>query len=64
VLTGSPIPEGTKVALRIMRGGITLAAFGKVVYSKPNAGMGIAFTEMEPSGQVILEKWIASLRTK
>ena len=64
VIMGSPFTEGTKVSLRIIRGGTTFAAYGKVVYSKPKYGMGIAFTEMEPSGQAILEKWIASLRTK
>ena len=64
VITGSPFPEGTKVSLRITHGGTTLAAFGKVVYSKPNSGMGIAFTEVEPSGQAILEKWIVGLRTE
>ena len=61
VIMGSPFPEGTKVSLRIIRGGTTFAAYGNVVYSKPTYGMGIAFTEMEPSGQAILEKWIASL---
>ena len=64
VITGNPFPEGTKVSLRIMRGGTTFAAFGKVVYSKPNYRMGIAFAKTEPSSQAILEKWIASLRTK
>lgn len=32
--------------------------------SKQNCGMGIAFVETEPASQAILEKWIASLRTK
>ena len=60
----SPFPEGTKVSLRIMHGGTSLTALGKLVYSKPNAGMGIAFTKIEPSSQAILEKWIASLRNE
>jgi PilZ domain len=64
VCTTEPFPEGTKVSLRILHGGASLAAFGKVVYSKPNSGMGIAFTEIEPSSQAILEKWLASLRTE
>ena len=42
-ITGIPIPEGTKVSLRITRGGTTFAAFGKVVYSKPKYGMGVEF---------------------
>lgn len=64
VSTTSPFPEGTKVSLRIAHGGASLAALGKVVYSTPNSGMGIAFTTIEPSSQATLEKWIASLRTE
>lgn len=64
VLTANPFAEETKVSLRIMRGGTTFTAFGKVVSSRPQYGMGIAFVEMEPASQAILEKWIASLRTK
>ena len=64
VLTGIPFPRGTKVSLRITRGGGTFAAYGKVIYSRPEYGMGIVFTEMEASSQSILEKWIASLRAK
>ena len=64
VYTPGPFPEGTKVSLRVSHGGASFAAFGKVVHSKPNSGMGIAFTEVEPSGQAILEKWMASLRTE
>ncbi len=64
VYTSGAFPEGTKVSLRILHGGASFAAFGKVVYSKPNSGMGIAFTEIEPPSQAILEKWLASLRTE
>ncbi len=64
VYTVDPFPVGTKVSLRILHGGASFAAFGKVVYSKANSGMGITFTEIEPSGQAILEKWLASLRTE
>lgn len=64
VLTANPFAEETKVSLRIMRGGSTFTAVGKVVSSKPQYGMGIAFVDMEPACLAILEKWIASLRTK
>lgn len=63
VIAGSPFPEGTNVSLRIQRGGTTFAASGKVVYSKPKYGMGIAFTKIEPGSEATLEKWIASLRS-
>ena len=64
VSTTSPFPEGTKVSLKITHISTSLNALGKAVYSKPNSGMGIAFTKIEPSGQAILEKWIASLRAE
>ena len=62
VHTTDPFPVGTKVSLRITHGGTNLAALGKVVHSKPNSGMGVAFTAIEPPSQAILEKWLASLR--
>jgi len=64
VITGSPFPEGARVSLKIMRGVTTFSGYGKVVYSRPKYGMGILFTEMEQSGQAILEKWIAGLKTQ
>ena len=63
VYTTDPIPEGTKVSMRISDGGASLAAFGKVVYCKSKSGMGVAFTAIEPPSQAILEKWLASLRS-
>ena len=62
VYTTGPFPVGTKVSLKITHGGTSLAALGKVVHSKPNSGMGVAFTAIEPPSQAILEKWLASLR--
>ncbi len=62
VHTTDPFPVGTKVSLRITHGGTSLAALGKVVHSKPNSGMGVAFTAIEPPSQAILEKWLATLR--
>jgi PilZ domain-containing protein len=64
VYTTDAFPLGTKVSLRILHGGASFASFGMVVYSKPDSGMGIAFTQIESSAQVILEKWLAGLRTE
>lgn len=60
----NPFPVGTKVTLRIMHDGASFSAFGKVVYFRPNTGMGLAFSKVEPTHQTILEKWIANLRAK
>jgi len=64
VSTTSPFPEGTKVTLRITHDGASFEAWGKVLYLKPNSGMGVAFANIEPTCQTILEKWLASLRAK
>jgi len=42
VETISPFEEGTKVRLRNLRHGVNFFAHGKVAYSRPEAGMGIA----------------------
>ena len=41
--TPTPLLEGTKVRLRISHRGTNFVAIGKVAYSRPNSGMGIAF---------------------
>lgn len=37
-------------------------ALGRVSYATPEGGMGIAFTQIEPNDQLILEKWVDELR--
>jgi hypothetical protein len=62
VETVTPFPEGTKVRLRISHGGMNLVALGRVAYSRPNSGMGIAFTTIETKSQEVLDMWLAYLR--
>jgi hypothetical protein len=62
VETTTPFLEGTKVRLRISHHGANFFAHGNVAYSRPDAGMGIAFTLVEPSALSILEDWLAELR--
>lgn len=62
VETVTPFPEGTKVRLRISHAGANLIAIGKVAYSRPGSGMGIAFISIEPSSLPILDQWLANLR--
>jgi len=64
VRTTNPFPVGTKIRLRITHEGASFSAFGKVVYFRPNTGMGLSFSKVEPTDQTILEKWIANLRKK
>jgi len=48
--------------IRIVHAGANFAALGKVAYSLPNVGMGIAFTEIDPHYQLVLGKRTGQLR--
>jgi PilZ domain len=62
VETVTPFPEGTEVRLKISHARVTFSAIGRVAYSRPNSGMGIAFITIEPKSQEILDLWLANLR--
>jgi len=62
VYASKPFLSGTKISLRITHKGESFAAFGKVAYCGRNGETGIAFTKIEPTDQLILEKWIAEVR--
>ena len=62
VETATPFPQDTKVRLKMLRGGKQLFAHGRVTYSQPGAGMGIAFVTIEPSSLPVLDAWLANLR--
>jgi hypothetical protein len=62
VETTTPFPVGTKVRLRISHAGATFTGQGTVAYLRPNAGMGIAFTSIEPSSLPVLDIWLTNLR--
>jgi hypothetical protein len=59
--TLNPFPEGTLVALRILRDQGVFEAKAKVVYCHPRFGMGLAFTEMIPEQRSLLETWLAEI---
>ena len=61
-VTVDTFPQGTKVRLRISRGETHLLAQGRVTYSRPGSGMGIAFTTVEPSSLPVLDIWLTGLR--
>ena len=62
VETMTPFPEGTKVRLTISHAGMNCIAIGKVAYSRPTSGMGIAFITIEPRSLPVLDAWLAGLR--
>jgi PilZ domain len=60
----NPFPLGTAVHVQITYNHEKFDVPGRVVYSQPNMGMGVAF-EALPAGQAgILEKWLAELEGK
>jgi len=63
VATSKPFSTGTKIRIRITHKGETLTALGTVAYTEANGEMGIGFTNVEVKDQLILEKWVAELRT-
>jgi len=62
VETPTPFVDGTKVRLRITRGGANVSGVGKVAYSRPGKGMGVQFLSIEPSSLPTLEGWLDKLR--
>ena len=61
VETHKPFPTGAKVRIRIAHRSANFVALGRVSYTT-EGGMGIAFTQIEPNHQLILEKWVEELR--
>lgn len=58
------LAAGIRVRVRIVHKSANFVALGKVVYALPNAGMGLVFTEIQPTHQSVLEEWIAQLRDR
>ena len=57
----NPFPEGTLVALRIIRDQGVFETNARVAYCDPSFGMGLAFTEMTPDQRSVLETWLAEI---
>jgi len=64
VETHKPFPAGAKVRVRIAHKGANFVALGRVSYTTTDGGMGIAFTQIEPTSQLILERWVEELRER
>ena len=54
----NPFPTGTIVRLKIVAAEMTLETRAKVVYSTQNVGAGVAFLDVEPKNQYIIERWM------
>jgi hypothetical protein len=58
----NPLPIGTTVMIKLLHNEQTFDATGRVIYSQPNMGMGVAFDEIEADQVVTLEKWLSDFR--
>jgi hypothetical protein len=59
--TLTPLPVGTEVKLGLHKDKELIELIGKIVYSHPGLGMGIAFVEAASEHRVALEGWLSSL---
>jgi PilZ domain len=56
--TGTPLPRGSHVNVKIFSGDNFFEAGATVVYSQPSLGMGLAFREVKPDHLAVLQKWL------
>ncbi len=54
----SSLHRGTIVTVRIRTSGQCFEAIASVLYSQPTLGMGVAFREIKPPSQAILQEWL------
>ncbi len=54
----NPFPKDTQVLLRIWTDEKIFQTKGRVIYSQPNMGAGVAFLDMEPMYLEILQQWL------
>jgi hypothetical protein len=54
----NPFPVGTLVLVKISAGDNYFEARAKVVYAQTNMGAGVAFLEVQPDHQPVLERWL------
>jgi hypothetical protein len=61
VNTSKPFPKGTRVRIKLSHGGADVAALARVAYARPEVGMGVVFTSVEPKDDRTLGGWITEL---
>lgn len=59
VKSTAPLPEGTRIRVRIEHAGARFTALGRVTHNVSAEGMGVAFVQVEAKDRAILEKWLA-----
>jgi len=64
VAASKSLPAGTKLRIKITTKGRTFSAVGKVAHATAEGDIGIVFARVEPSDQMLLEKWIGEVRDR
>jgi hypothetical protein len=64
VAASKSLPSGTKLRIKITTKGRTFSAVGKIAYATAEGDIGIVFARVEPSDQMLLEKWIGEVRDR
>jgi hypothetical protein len=58
------LAAGTRVFVKIVAESEFFEVKGSVIYSRPNVGFGLAFLEVEPRFQHVLQEWLRSAKKK
>ena len=56
--TLNPVPQGSRVRLRITHHDEIFESIGRVVYVSYGLGMGVAFEDVAPDQQARLDSWL------
>jgi hypothetical protein len=59
IKTAAPLPNGSRIRVRIMHRGKDFKAIGRVTDNVSAYGMGVEFIEIEAKDRAILDKWLA-----
>jgi Ribonuclease G/E len=57
--TLNPVPQGSRIRLRITHHDEIFEAIGSVVYVSQGLGMGVVFVEVAPEQRARLDRWLA-----
>ncbi len=59
--TLTPLPLGAEVRLGLLKDKKVIEVNGRIIYSHPGLGMGVAFTDATPEQRIEIERWVAEL---
>jgi hypothetical protein len=62
VNTLNPMAAGSRVRIRISHVSGVFTALGRVAHAGTKGDLGVYFTSIEPTNQLMLEKWVDEIR--